>query len=154
MSTAAGVDFVIRDAEPSDASALARLHGRCFGDAWSAISIASALTADGGFGCVAEIPGTIVGFALLRVVADEGEVMTIAVAPERRCREIGGALLKAALATAAARGARTLFLEVAADNPGAQTLYRRFGFTAVGRRRHYYGAADAQVFALKIAAAD
>jgi ribosomal protein S18 acetylase RimI-like enzyme len=36
------------------------------------------------------------------------------------------------------RGAGEVFLEVRADNPGAQTLYRTLGFEEIGVRPHYY----------------
>jgi ribosomal-protein-alanine N-acetyltransferase len=47
-------------------------------------------------------------------------------------------LLEHAAATAAARGATSLFLEVAADNAAALHLYQAAGFHAVGRRAGYY----------------
>jgi ribosomal-protein-alanine N-acetyltransferase len=39
---------------------------------------------------------------------------------------------------AAIGGARTIFLEVGTDNPAAQSLYEKSGYTLVGRRPDYY----------------
>ena len=82
-----------------------------------------------------EVPS---GMALLRVVADEAELLTIAVLPAARGQGIGAILLAEGLAEAAQRGAVRMFLEVAPGNAPAYALYERLGFSAVGRRRGYY----------------
>jgi ribosomal-protein-alanine N-acetyltransferase len=68
----------------------------------------------------------------------QADVLTIAVRESCWGRGIGSALLSALLAAARDRGCTELFLEVRADNPRAQVLYRRRGFTDVGVRRGYY----------------
>lgn len=78
------------------------------------------------------------GFALVQVIAPEAEVLTIAVDPSAQGRGLGTALLRKAMDAAMAAGARTVFLEVAADNAAARALYARAGFAQTGRRRGYY----------------
>ena len=68
----------------------------------------------------------------------QAEVLTLAVAVEQWGRGIGSALLADLLAEAAQHNCAEVFLEVRADNPRAQDLYRRFGFSDVGIRRGYY----------------
>jgi [ribosomal protein S18]-alanine N-acetyltransferase len=89
----------------------------------------------------------LVGAILVRVVADEAEVLTNVVAERARGRGIGRDLLDSGLEEAVRRGAATAFLEVAVDNSTAIALYRRAGFVEIGRRRGYYrragGAIDA-----------
>jgi ribosomal-protein-alanine N-acetyltransferase len=75
------------------------------------------------------------GFALLRVVADEAELLALAVAPDQRRRGIGDALMRRWIRDC---GARRAFLEVAEDNIAARALYARHGFTVAGRRKAYY----------------
>lgn len=87
---------------------------------------------------VAAVAGDVVGYAGLSAYAEESYVQTIAVAPSHQRCGIGARLLVDLLTEARARGARTAGLEVRADNPGAQQLYARFGFEAVGVRRGYY----------------
>jgi ribosomal-protein-alanine N-acetyltransferase len=88
----------------------------------------------GGFGLWR--PGA--GFVLVRAIAGEAEILTLAVLPEARRQGLGQGLMAAALARAAARGAAAMLLEVATDNAPAQALYASLGFAKVGRRRRYY----------------
>jgi ribosomal-protein-alanine N-acetyltransferase len=80
---------------------------------------------------------TVVGYAGLIAYADEAHVATIGVAGARQGEGIGALLLDALLAEADRRSPVVL-LEVRADNPVAQGLYRRRGFTEIGRRPRYY----------------
>ena len=82
------------------------------------------------------------GFAIGRAVAEEAELLTIAVAPEARGKGEGRALMAGFLDTSRARGVTTVFLEVAADNDPAITLYRNTGFVDVGTRKGYYHTPD------------
>jgi ribosomal-protein-alanine acetyltransferase len=70
--------------------------------------------------------------------AIEGDIQTIAVAPAARRSGLGRTLMLALIGEARKRGAREVFLEVRADNPGAQTLYRQLGFDEIGVRPRYY----------------
>ncbi|HEV2860171.1 MAG TPA: ribosomal protein S18-alanine N-acetyltransferase [Pyrinomonadaceae bacterium] len=81
---------------------------------------------------------SVVGFIAARCNLDEVHVNNIGVRHGYRRRGVGGALLGAALAAAAGRGAREAILEVRASNLDAQALYARFGFKVVGRRKNYY----------------
>lgn len=131
---------------------LAAVHARCFTrpPPWPAAGFASFL-ADPRCFLVAGSDGA--GFALGRVIADEAELLTLAVVPESRRRGRGRALLAGFVAEAARRGAARAFLEVAEANAEARRLYRAAGFAATGRRRAYFGpSADAVVMACDLAA--
>lgn len=120
---------------------LARLHAACFTTPrpWSAQEFATFGTAPG---CdLITLPG---GFALIRSIAGEAELLTIAVDPAKRRNGIGARLLARALIRAQAKGADTCFLEVAADNAAAIALYRSAGFTQTGHRPGYYRLPDGQ----------
>ena len=78
------------------------------------------------------------GFALGRVVADEAELITLAVHPDARRQGLGRRLLAGFEAKAGARGAARVFLEVAADNGPALALYLQAGWRESGRRKGYY----------------
>jgi ribosomal-protein-alanine N-acetyltransferase len=91
--------------------------------------------------------GALLGWAGVRVVADTAEVLTVGVVPASRRHGIGARLLAMLLEEARRRGAVEAFLEVRADNLGAQKLYERARFVTVGVRRGYYdgGRMDAVV---------
>ncbi|MFF0574160.1 ribosomal protein S18-alanine N-acetyltransferase [Streptosporangium saharense] len=87
---------------------------------------------------VAVVGEEIVGYAGLYAAGDQADVQTIAVSEGHRRSGIGGAMLTELLTEAVRRGAESVFLEVRADNPGAQAVYHRFGFERIGLRRRYY----------------
>ena len=80
----------------------------------------------------------VFGFVAARLSGDELHVNNIAVREELRRCGIGGALLETACSMGAARGARTVVLEVRLTNLTAQALYARHGFHVVARRPAYY----------------
>ncbi len=91
----------------------------------------------------------IVGYAGLLAGIDEAEVQTIAVDPAREGVGLGTALLTALLRESARRGCDDVVLEVRADNPRAQDLYRRFGFVQVGLRKGYYKPANVDALVMR-----
>jgi ribosomal-protein-alanine N-acetyltransferase len=88
---------------------------------------------------VARVGRDVVGYAGLMMSLTDGHVTTIAVDPAWHRHGIGTRLLLALTREAIARDATALTLEVRLSNRGAQELYKRFGFTAVGVRKGYYG---------------
>ena len=87
---------------------------------------------------VADDDGAVVGYAGLIAYDDEAHVATVGVARARQGEGIGALLLDALLAEADRRRSPVVLLEVRADNELAQGLYRRRGFTEIGRRPRYY----------------
>lgn len=115
------------------ARSLADLHSEAFDAPWSASAFADLL---GQAGVVLE--GDNEGFILIRTVADEAEILTLAVRPSARRQGLGARLVRAATGRAAAFGAIRMFLEVAEDNAPARALYGSLGFEPAGRRPRYY----------------
>ena len=91
----------------------------------------------------------IVAYAGLLAGIGEAEVQTIAVDPTREGNGLGGTLLTELLREAARRQCDDVVLEVRADNPRAQKLYRRFGFVQVGLRRGYYQPANVDALVMR-----
>lgn len=77
-------------------------------------------------------------FLLGRVVADEAELLTIAVPPDQRGRGAARRLVAVFIDQSRQRGAASAFLEVAEDNAPARHVYTSAGFVESGGRRGYY----------------
>ena len=121
--------------------------GNRFGEAWTRSQCAGILPMAGVSLMLARDgeDDRAAGFSLVRNVADEAELLLLAVAPDRRRRGIGSRLLEDFIARARAFGVRRVHLEVRAGNP-AIDMYKAAGFAPVGRRRNYYHAPDGRRF--------
>ncbi|MCE5334635.1 MAG: ribosomal protein S18-alanine N-acetyltransferase [Desulfobacteraceae bacterium] len=91
-----------------------------------------------GDACLSVPSGTIVGYICFWSVADEIQILNIAVAKGFRRRGIGCKLIEYTMRTAGEKHARCVNLEVRKSNAEAIALYRSFGFKAVGERPNYY----------------
>ena len=121
-------------------------------DTWTRAMYLDELRATGTRHYLVAVDGPdVVGYAGLIAYPDEAHVATIGVTTARQGEGIGGTLLDALLAEADRRS-RVVLLEVRADNEVAQGLYRRRGFTEIGRRRGYYqpSGADAVVMSREV----
>ncbi len=136
---------------PAHAAVLAAIHGAAFPqEPWGAGALQVQLEMHSVIGLLDERGGLL----LLRVTADEAEILTIGVVPAMRRHGVGRALLDEALDRAAALGVRALYLEVGVCNGPARALYEAAGFLEVGRRRRYYASGeDALVLRATLAAA-
>jgi ribosomal-protein-alanine N-acetyltransferase len=108
-----------------------------FGEAWTRAQCAGLLPMPGVWLTLARGSEGVLGFALARFVADEAELLLLAVRAAAQRRGIGRILIDDFEATALTRGAARLHLEVREGNH-AFSLYERAGFGLVGRRRDYY----------------
>ena len=93
----------------------------------------------------------VVAFCALRMAAGFGEVLNVAVHPQYCRQGIAHALLQRALADVREQGAEQLTLEVNEHNGAAISLYRKLGFSTVGRRAKFYnGQDDALIMEIKL----
>ncbi len=94
--------------------------------------------------------GTVLGYAGLQTVLDEGYLNNVAVAPRFRRQGVADELIAAFVRFGQARLA-FLTLEVRASNAAAIALYEKHGFQPVGRRKDYYDdpAEDAVLMTLR-----
>lgn len=145
--------MTIREATVDDLDAIMVIEHRSFPtDAWSAETMAAELASPHGSYLVDDEAGAIVGYGGVRALqgGSDADIQTIALAAEHRGHGRGRALLRALLAQAGARGAREVFLEVRADNPAAEGLYRAEGFEEIGRRPHYYQPDDVDAIVMRL----
>ena len=87
---------------------------------------------------VVEQLGRVVGFIVGRQVADEWEIENIAVTGAARRCGLGSRLVGEFLDLVRGRGGKAVFLEVRESNEAARSLYEKWAFLEVGRRKMYY----------------
>ena len=108
-----------------------------------------------GYVCrVDEQGGEICGYAVLRPVLDEAELLNIGVAAAHQRKGLGHLILREMLGVALEKNMRRVFLEVRPTNTAALALYRSAGFIEIGVRRGYYqnenGSEDAVTMACEL----
>ena len=129
---------VVEPASLRDAPDLARLHGASFHRGWGESEFEIMLSERNTLVHRLRSGRKTIGFAVSRMAADEAELLSIALAANRRGRGLSRDFLLTHLGHLAGRGVRTVFLEVEENNHPARRLYERAGFGAVGRRERYY----------------
>ena len=136
--TTVGTGF--RPATQSDLPTIVEIERMSFGDPWSEETFRDLLRLRHAIFLVATEgpPESVCGYVIAAVVADEAEVLNLAVAPRARRRGLGGRLLDAGLGMIRERGGREVFLEVRESNAPAIALYSSRGFGALSRRARYY----------------
>ena len=135
-------EYSLEPLSVADSAAIAGLHQEDFVRPWSGEEFEALLEQDTVFGYAAREIGhgneSPVGFVLARLVAGEGEILTIAVARSHRRQGLGWQMLDAVLRELHGQRAEALFLEVDETNAAAIALSRRMGFRQVGKRPGYY----------------
>lgn len=142
----------LRDADLGDLDAIMALETATFpSDAWSRDMMAAELAAPHTRYLVALVDESIVGYAGLSAPAgaSQADIQTIAVDAAHRRLGIGALLVRRMLDEARARRVDDVLLEVRADNPGAQRLYERHGFTPIAVRPRYYQPDDVDAVVMR-----
>jgi len=115
-----------------------------WGEAWNRRQVEDALALPNTFAliCKNEVKRVdTTGFLITRHAPGEEELLLIAVHPKYRRQGFAQHLLRRLTASARARGASRIFLEMRENNTAAK-LYENFGFEPIGRRRSYYLLSD------------
>jgi ribosomal-protein-alanine N-acetyltransferase len=128
----------LSEAASRDAAPIAALHAASFRRGWSEQEVEGLLTDRHVIAHRAMTGRTIAGFIMSRLVEDEAEILSVAVAGHRRGRGLARNLLNLHMRRLAALGARAVFLEVDEHNAPAIRLYDRTGFHEISRRPNYY----------------
>lgn len=117
---------------------IAALERACFSRPWSEALLQNELWNDSAVIIVAEgEDGTVIGYAGLQTVLDEGYINNVAVREDYRRQGVADELIAAFVRFGQAKLA-FLTLEVRASNAPAIALYAKHGFAEAGRRKNYY----------------
>jgi len=111
---------------------------------WSDYSLMSEL-ADANafhFGIYKTTDRHLLAFMLSRIILDELHIHHLCTHPDFRRKGLARKLLNHVLASARLKGVKKAFLEVAASNKAASSLYGKMGFGIDFIRERYYPAGD------------
>lgn len=132
-------EALIRRMELKDLDAVAAIEAATFARPWSRNSFEQELTRNvAARYLVAELDGTVVGYAGAWIILDESHVTNIAVEESCRGRGIGKQLTAGLMQYLSNLGAAYATLEVRVSNERAQNLYKSLGFVSIGKRKKYY----------------
>ena len=107
-------------------------------EGWSAGDLAASLSEEDRFFLIVCDGDTVVGCGGIQQSGEEGDILTIGLAPQYRRQGLGRLLLKKMMEAFQEKGGRKLFLEVRAFNATAQKLYESAGFLPLSVRKKYY----------------
>ena len=116
-----------------------------FDDFWSYNILKGELEALNSKYLVAKYLGEIVGFAGIKIIDSEAEVMNIVTRKDKRNLGIGSLLLEKLILAYKDLGLNEIYLEVSSENCVAISLYRKVGFDEIGARKKYYNGVNALI---------
>lgn len=121
-----------------DVPFISRLEEETFSMPWSAESFLRMIEQEDTAYFVAEEDGRILGGCGLLLIAGEGNITNVVVAPGVRRRGVATGLLTYLMAEGDRSGLRAYTLEVRVSNAAAIGLYEKLGFVSEGIRPHFY----------------
>ena len=113
-----------------------------FDDFWQPSTLKKELQSENSYYIVARYSSEIVGFAGIKTVLDEADIMNIVTKKSKRNLGIGSCLLKNLIYIAKENDIKKLTLEVNYRNTIAIHLYKKFDFKEIAVRKKYYGNVD------------
>ena len=122
----------------SNVNMVRQIEEECFAHPWSLDSIRVELDKEGSFFFVAEDNGSPVGYIGFNIVLDEGYIANVAVRHKYRRQGIAKKLIQTVIDTAINNDLAFVTLEVRPSNRNAVSLYKKYGFEEVGRRKNFY----------------
>jgi ribosomal-protein-alanine N-acetyltransferase len=145
--TAASPIVVFDELTASDVDVIVEIERQSFERPWSRDHFLRELESEISRTVVARDPGaqTILGYLCRWLVAEEVQILNLAVHPDHRRRGIARQLMNHVLKEARDAAVEHVMLEVREANIEAVALYESQGFVRVGRRRDYYGQGEAGV---------
>ncbi|MBQ8201701.1 MAG: ribosomal protein S18-alanine N-acetyltransferase [Clostridia bacterium] len=129
---------IIRRMTEADVDAVAEVEASTFPTPWSRDAFASEMKNVAARYLVAEVDGTVIGYAGAWIILDESHITNIAVLSSYRGQGIGRMLTAGLMQYLSNLGAAYATLEVRKSNAVAQNLYVSLGFIKLGVRKRYY----------------
>ena len=129
---------IYRRMTPEDVPVISRLEEETFSMPWSAPSFLEMISKEDARYYVAEKDGKILGGCGVLMIAGEGNITNVVIAPEARNQGIGTAMLRHLMAEGDREGLTAYTLEVRVSNVAAIHAYEKLGFESAGLRPGFY----------------
>jgi ribosomal-protein-alanine N-acetyltransferase len=113
-----------------------------YDDFWNAETLENELKSENSYYFVAKLNNTIVGFAGIKTILDEADIMNIVIKKDSRNLGIGSALFNYILNFSKSNNIKKITLEVNEKNVYAIMLYKKFGFNIIAKRPKYYNGTN------------
>lgn len=130
--------MIIRRMTEADVAQVEVIEKSTFSIPWSYDSILRACRDDNYICIVCEENNHILGYCLMWMSFDEGNITNVAVVCECRGQGIGTLIMQAVEKEGIKAGIKVFFLEVRESNAGAIHLYEKCGYKQLGIRKNFY----------------
>lgn len=121
-----------------------------FDNFWNYNILKEEIESDNSKYIVAKIDNEVIGFAGIKIIVDEADIMNIVTKISYRNQGIGTLLLKNLISISSELQLSSISLEVNEENLPAIHLYEKFGFENLGVRKNYYQNKNAIIMTKKL----
>lgn len=121
-----------------------------FDDFWNYNILKDELESENSIYIVAKSNNEIIGFAGIKILLDEADIMNIVTKKIYRNQGIGTLLLTNLISISKNLNLHSLSLEVNEENKTAIHLYENLGFKNIGIRKNYYKSKNGKIMALNL----
>ena len=136
---------MIRLWQDADLTKIASMHADCFIDAWSLDMLKGSFNGNGFYGALIEENGEIVCTICYLITFDEAELLSVVTKQSERGKGHAEKIMAFAETDLKEKGVNNVFLEVRESNVPAISLYKKFGFDEISKRKNYYGTETAVI---------
>lgn len=144
------MDFTFKKMNLQDLEKIKDILFSDFDDFWSYEVLKEELLSDSSLYIVAKKQNEIIGFAGIKIIIDEADIMNIVVKKSYRNNGIGSLLLENLILISNKKNLNFINLEVDCKNTIAINLYKKFGFEEISLRKNYYKNNDAMIMKKKL----
>lgn len=140
--------IVYRRMTPKDVPFISKLEEETFSMPWSAKDFLEMIGKEDARYYVAEKDGQLLGGCGVLLIAGEGNITNVVIAPEARNQGIGTGMLRHLMKESEQEGIKAFTLEVRVSNAAAIHVYEKLGFVSEGIRPGFYEkpTEDAMIF--------
>lgn len=131
-----------RQARFADLEDIAAVEAEVFAEPYLYLMLRQLFDLHGAEWLVAEVDGSVIGYALTLEKSGRALLFTFAVAKRYQGAGYGRALLEHTLRLCRELGTDTVYLTVRPDNHPASNLFKQAGFEFVGHDDRYFGAGE------------